>query len=235
MIQADRCESTIGSRTSSDLDDQFVKTIETSNRNDPPLEQLRHLLTLGAHVDGPSRYGLPIRLALVKYSETLVNFLIDEGADVNAKRSNDKLFRSILHWAVYRVRGYGYDSHQYRFQASFGNIISLIAAGADPTALDRNGDPASTWFKSDVPPTLKNVCLFPLHAAVKMDRPELCLKLMEAGYDPEQKIPGKQTALSFAKSRSHVCLGVMQSWLATKAINEVLKQAVTPSPQAFKA
>ena len=213
---------TDGADRAASLDAQFMDAIMSSKRAAPALDKLGGLLELGAHVDGPDRDGMPMRRAISQNSEPLVNFLLDAGADVHAEVSASLTTNTLLHWAAYLCR---LAARNLQHKAPLAIIVTLIAAGADPAAGDCKGELPASLLGTDLSAPFRNVFSCPLHAAIELQRPDLCVKLLDRGHDPLGKNKKRQTAWSLAKSHSPECLGAMQSWLASRAIEDLLHRA----------
>lgn len=210
------------------LDTQFLETVLSSKRASPSTEKLRMLLDLGAHIDGPNRDGMPIRHALTKNSEALVNFLIDSHANVHAELPGRQITSTLLHWASYQARPAKYVGDLAQ-RTMLTNIVSIIAAGAEPAKLNGANRPPESLLGEDLPAIFKIAFSSPLHAAIDLGRPDLCLELLDLGYDPDTKNSNRSSAWSFAK-KSPECLGAMQAWLANQAIEKLLKKGIPLSP-----
>jgi hypothetical protein len=86
------------------------------------------LLDKGAQVDAPDRDGFtPLIWAANRGAVKLVRFLLEHGADVNARTTQK----------------YNAGRTALMLAGDLATVRALLAAGADPTAVDENGDP--TW------------------------------------------------------------------------------------------
>lgn len=183
------------------------------------------MLSQGSNIDWPGENGMPLRFAITKYSEPLMRFLLDCGANPNASVRALSDTPTVIHWAATRARGTTLDEFECR--SSMSNMLDLIAAGADTSEISGNGKKPAELLSHELPAVYKNVFRLPLHAAIEIDRPDLCTKLLERGFNPDDKNPRRQTAFSHAKLSSPACLGVMQSRLASKAVESMLSIANT--------
>ena len=65
----------------------------------------------------------------------------------------------------------------------------------------------------------------PLHAAIALNRPELCLGLLEREIDPEVKNSRKQTAWRNAELNAPQCQAVMLAWRTRQAMADLRRAA----------
>lgn len=210
------------------LDIQLLDEIRSTKRVTLLPEKIKELLSLGAHVDGPSRDGMPLRFAIANFSCPIVQLLVYSGANVNANLGYKRITSNPLHWAAHRSNSKKMSEFECHF--SLTNIVFLIAHGANHVAIDAEGSTPADYLDKKLPSSFRQVFELPLHAAIELNKPNLCIKLLNLNFDPQAKNKKKQTALSFAKSESPECFGVMQSWLANQAIEEMLIRVGAPSP-----
>lgn len=175
-------------------------------------KRCQRLLDMGANPDLPltqtggfSRDGhTPLHLAAQFGHIACALLLIKAGANINLTVYGGSLHLSALFFAL---RG-GYKT--------LG--LSLIAAGANPALT------MAAQLNRDGVQILKH----PLHEAVKTESTELCLRLLERGYDPLQKNAGKKSVVQLVRefNRPEIA-SLLGSWLARKAANHAL-QELTP-------
>lgn len=212
------------------LDMRFEAAVSSCSKTNPNLYGLRELLSEGAHIDGTQQDGLPLRHAITKVSMPLIHFLVAAGADVNARlitRVNDA--NSIqphfntetpLHWATYRASSRGQldlETIQYAEM-----ILTLMAAGADEKARTVNGLVPTAILSERTSLLIETALTLPIHAAIQINSPSLCMRLLDRQYNPDAKNRRKQTAWRLAELKSPECLAGMRSWQAMQAINGVI-------------
>jgi hypothetical protein len=213
------------------LDIQFEHAISSGLSNRPNLAHLQGLLAQGAHVDGCARNGLPLRHAVTKLSIPLIHFLAESGANLNA-RNPSKVeglnqeqphfnVDTILHWAAYRSAKKKARDFEALQHAQV--MLELIALGANPQTVSSYGQQPADLVDSKGPTLLKTALTHPIHVAVVLHNPGLCIKLLDRGFDPDEK-NAHQTAWRLAEIKSPACLAIMRSWQAKVAVNRMLDE-----------
>lgn len=182
------------------------------------------LLKDGANPDGPDRDGAPLRRAIELKSTFVVEDLLEHGANPNArllslhadlaeplKTLAQNNVDTVLHWAIYRAC---LSSSNWPNRAPIAIVLNLIATGADRAATSQFGMSCLELAEreSNGARAIPDAISTPLHAAVKINDIHLCLKMLELGFDPDEKNSRNQTAWRIAELHAKECLAAMHAW-----------------------
>lgn len=210
-----------------------LHAILVSGNYDGIYKDVVDVLKGGADPDGIKRNGWPLRRAVDLKNPKILAALLAHGADLtlrtklfDAEPSLQRLphnnLDTVMHYAAYQtckfVRG-GETSLARKI------LLELIAAGADVAAQSAYGMSCIDLAKAEagnsqvVPSTLT----LPLHAAVSLNDPDLCLRLLERGIDGDERNPRRQTAWRNAELNSPECHAIMSAWKSKQTMALIAK------------
>ncbi len=101
-------------------------------------------------------------------------------------------------------------------------ILELIASGARLDARSINGLSLVDALGEKPPTILLYAVTSPIHAAIKRNKPDLCVRLLDLGISADLKNARKQTAWRMADLESPSCSAAMRAWKAGKAIEHAM-------------
>lgn len=201
-------------------------------------EDVVDVLKGGADPDGIKRNGWPLRRAVDLKNPKILAALLAHGADLTLRtklfdaepdlqRLSHNNLDTVLHYAVYQGCKFARNG-----ETSWAKrmLLELIAAGADPQTKSAYGMGCIDLAKAEagnsqvVPSTLA----LPLHAAVSLNDPDLCLRLLERGIDGDERNPRRQTAWRNAELNAPECYAVMSAWRSRQTLMRIARSSSAP-------
>lgn len=194
--------------------------------------EVKRILESGANPNGQNCDGSPLRKAITLKSAKIVSALLAYGADPNLRmqtlaQPNADMgprhqVETAFQHAIYQCCWH--DPH-YESNLSKRMLLELIAAGADRDAKTYLGMTCIDLAKAitSTSRTVQLTLALPLHAAISLNDPDLCLRLLGRGIDPQERNARRQTAWRNAELNSPECHAVMSAWKSKQTMALIAK------------